>query len=366
VPCSSGNLSTDKAALKALATQHALAQHNPSIQEAAAQPQMLLDTHDCVFVCVLSLCCAVPCSSGNLSTDKAALKALATQHPLPSIILQYRKLQHNLSEMFRRINEANTAAATAAAGADTGAMSVGRATAADDAAAAAAGLVRVRGHWLQTCPASGRLSSEDPSLQTVAKDTQYDLYGVVGLAPAGSCPDSDAESDDGWDDAAEAAAGEGAAGAAAGGGGEQGPTGRPTAVANAAQQQQQQQQVKVCTASVRSAFVAPPGCVILAADYCQIEFRLMAHFSGDAAMLQAFSSGQDLFRALGATWLKKSSQQVSCRVLGGGWGHGAQGLVLQGLGRKVGCWQGYEGLQQWAWPFWAVGGDSGSRTAASR
>jgi DNA polymerase I-like protein with 3'-5' exonuclease and polymerase domains len=62
---------------------------------------------------------------------------------------------------------------------------------------------------------------------------------------------------------------------------------------------------------VRSGFVAPPGCVILAADYCQIEFRLMAHFSGDAGMLHAFSSGQDPFRALGATWLKKSSQQVS-------------------------------------------------------
>lgn len=35
--------------------------------------------------------------------------------------------------------------------------------------------------------------------------------------------------------------------------------------------------VEVC--NIRSAFVAAPGCVLLAADYCQIELRLMAHFS---------------------------------------------------------------------------------------
>jgi hypothetical protein len=48
-------------------------------------------------------------------------------------------------------------------------------------------------------------------------------------------------------------------------------------------------QVRLCTASVRSGFVAPAGCVILGADYCQMEFRLMAHFSGDKSLLQVGS-----------------------------------------------------------------------------
>jgi DNA polymerase-1 len=39
---------------------------------------------------------------------------------------------------------------------------------------------------------------------------------------------------------------------------------------------------------VREAFVAPPGCVIASADYSQIELRIMAHISGDEALLKAF------------------------------------------------------------------------------
>ena len=45
---------------------------------------------------------------------------------------------------------------------------------------------------------------------------------------------------------------------------------------------------------VRRAFVAPPGRVLLAADYSQIELRLMAHLSGDEAMRTAFYEGQDI------------------------------------------------------------------------
>lgn len=45
---------------------------------------------------------------------------------------------------------------------------------------------------------------------------------------------------------------------------------------------------------IRRAFVARSGYVLLSADYSQIELRLMAHFSGDAAMRQAFASGQDI------------------------------------------------------------------------
>jgi len=51
---------------------------------------------------------------------------------------------------------------------------------------------------------------------------------------------------------------------------------------------------------IRQAFVAPPGCQIMSADYSQIELRIMAHLSGDAGLIQAFAAGQDVHRATAA------------------------------------------------------------------
>ncbi len=51
---------------------------------------------------------------------------------------------------------------------------------------------------------------------------------------------------------------------------------------------------------IRQAFVAAPGYRILAADYSQIELRIMAHLSGDERLLAAFASGQDIHRATAA------------------------------------------------------------------
>lgn len=45
---------------------------------------------------------------------------------------------------------------------------------------------------------------------------------------------------------------------------------------------------------VRHAFVAAPGCLLVVADYSQVELRVMAHFSGDEALRQAFLENQDI------------------------------------------------------------------------
>jgi len=62
---------------------------------------------------------------------------------------------------------------------------------------------------------------------------------------------------------------------------------------------------------VREAFVAPPGCLIASADYSQIELRIMAHISGDAALLLAFHDGMDVHRATAAEIFGVDTGQVS-------------------------------------------------------
>ena len=51
---------------------------------------------------------------------------------------------------------------------------------------------------------------------------------------------------------------------------------------------------------IRQAFIAPAGYKIVAADYSQIELRIMAHLSGDAGLLSAFSAGEDIHKATAA------------------------------------------------------------------
>jgi DNA polymerase-1 len=62
---------------------------------------------------------------------------------------------------------------------------------------------------------------------------------------------------------------------------------------------------------VREAFVAAPGCVIASADYSQIELRIMAHLSGDDALLSAFQQGLDVHRATAAEVFGVSVAEVS-------------------------------------------------------
>jgi len=62
---------------------------------------------------------------------------------------------------------------------------------------------------------------------------------------------------------------------------------------------------------IRLAFIADPGCKLVAADYSQIELRIMAHLSGDERLLAAFAAGQDIHTATAAEVWGRALDQVS-------------------------------------------------------
>ncbi|CAG9467231.1 unnamed protein product [Pedinophyceae sp. YPF-701] len=109
-------------------------------------------------------------------------------------------------------------------------------------------VTRVRCAWNQTSTATGRLSSSNPNLQAVDKGSF-----VIGGAGGGDST----------------------------------------------------------TVSARDAFVAPAGRVLLSADYSQIELRVLAHLTKDAALLEALQqagTGGDTFRMVARTWLGVSGE----------------------------------------------------------
>jgi len=124
----------------------------------------------------------------------------------------------------------------------------------------AAATWRVRGVWRLAATETGRLTVDEPNLQTMPKPTAYDL--------------------------AEYVEGDGSGGGGGGGGG------RHAAAAPAAAPPGPPSPPSPLTirVNVRAAIVAPPGCVLLAADYREMELRLAAHLSRDEALIASLTA----------------------------------------------------------------------------
>ena len=156
----------------------------------------------------LKLPIVVKTPTGQPSTNEEALDAIADQHELPKLILDYRGLSKLRSTYTEKLAETVNPA--------TG---------------------RVHTSYAMAAASTGRLASTDPNLQNIPIRTE---------------------------------------------------DGR----------------------RIRKAFIAPPGYRILAADYSQIELRIMAHLSGDAGLLSAFVGGLDVHRATAAEVFGLPPEQV--------------------------------------------------------
>ena len=90
---------------------------------------------------------------------------------------------------------------------------------------------------------------------------------------------------------------------------------------------------------IRQAFIAPPGRTLVAADYSQIELRIMAHLSGDAGLRSAFAEGLDVHRATAAEVFGTpvgsvtADQRRSAKAINFGL---IYGMSAFGLGRQLG------------------------------
>ena len=63
--------------------------------------------------------------------------------------------------------------------------------------------------------------------------------------------------------------------------------------------------------SIRDSFEASSGCLLLSADYSQLEVRLMTHFSQDPLLLSIFRKGGDVFKSLASAWLNKPISEIT-------------------------------------------------------
>jgi DNA polymerase-1 len=95
---------------------------------------------------------------------------------------------------------------------------------------------------------------------------------------------------------------------------------------------------------IRHAFIAPPGHVILSADYSQIELRVLAHLSGDQVFCHAFANDEDihtrtaaevfgLFPEMVTTEMRRQAKTINFGII---YGQGAFSLAKQlGIARKT-------------------------------
>lgn len=95
---------------------------------------------------------------------------------------------------------------------------------------------------------------------------------------------------------------------------------------------------------IRHAFIAPPGCVILSADYSQIELRVLAHLSADKVFCHAFANDEDihtrtaaevfgLFPEMVTSEMRRQAKTINFGII---YGQGAFSLAKQlGIARKI-------------------------------
>ncbi|XP_076583956.1 DNA polymerase theta [Chaetodon auriga] len=188
----------------------------------------------------------------QFSTTKDVLEKLRPLHPLPGVILEWRRITNALTKVVFPLQREKQYHPT---------------------------LTMDRIYPIaQTHTATGRVSFTEPNIQNVPKDFEIHMPTVVGESP----PSQDSCR----------------------------MTSRPgmkrrSAVAGSAERG------PAFSVSMRHAFVPFSGGMILAADYSQLELRVLAHLSKDQRLLQVLNGGADVFRCIAAEWKSVDPESVN-------------------------------------------------------
>ncbi|KAM9436977.1 DNA polymerase theta [Salvelinus alpinus] len=209
------------------------------------------------------------------STTKDILEKLSSLHPLPGVILEWRRITHALTTVVFPLQREKRHHPL---------------------------LVMDRIHPIsQTHTATGRVSFTEPNIQNVPKDFEIQMASVVEESP----PSQD---------------------------------GRRTGRGRSRLIRPPPPEGGVAfSVSMRHAFVPFTGGMVLAADYSQLELRVLAHLSKDRRLLQVLNGGADVFRCIAAEWkniqletvddtLRQQAKQICYGII---YGMGARSLGEQ-------------------------------------
>ncbi|XP_029287125.1 DNA polymerase theta isoform X2 [Cottoperca gobio] len=192
----------------------------------------------------------------QFSTTKDVLEKLRPLHPLPGVILEWRRITNALTKVVFPLQREKQYHST---------------------------LDMDRIYPLaQTHTATGRVSFTEPNIQNVPKDFEISMPTMVGESP----PSQDSSHMTT----------------------KRGKKRRSAVISAAAARAEQGPAFSV---SMRHAFVPFSGGMILAADYSQLELRVLAHLSKDQRLLQVLNGGTDVFRCIAAEWKSIDPESVN-------------------------------------------------------
>ncbi|XP_026215033.1 DNA polymerase theta isoform X2 [Anabas testudineus] len=190
----------------------------------------------------------------QFSTTKDVLEKLCPLHPLPGVILEWRRITNALTKVVFPLQREKQYHPTLA-------------------------MDRIY-PIAQTHTATGRVSFTEPNIQNVPKDFQIYMPTVVGESPPSQSGSEITKP------------------------GKQRRSVVPSVAAGTAEQG------PAFSVSMRHAFIPFSGGMILAADYSQLELRVLAHLSKDQRLIQVLNLGADVFRCIAAEWKSVDPETV--------------------------------------------------------
>uniref|UniRef100_A0A8C6XGN6 DNA polymerase theta n=1 Tax=Naja naja TaxID=35670 RepID=A0A8C6XGN6_NAJNA len=197
--------------------------------------------------------------SKQFSTTKDVLEKLKKVHPLPGLILEWRKITNAITKVIFPLQR-------------------------EKLFSPVLGMERIY-PVSQFQSATGRISFREPNIQNVPKDFEIEMPTMVEESPPFQKQHRILRSRCGKHSLLPC-----------------GPTILTEEISN--------KKKILFSVSMRHAFVPFPGGLILAADYSQLELRILAHFCSDDRLLRAFGNNVDVFRSIAAEWKKVNPEEV--------------------------------------------------------